>query len=126
MIALRRVKARAVRTAYISDSVPDLVNRSRSRPKRVWKSSATSVAVGDGVTNRVPTDSSAWRTWSTTTGLRWPTIMAPKPIDRSSSLRPSTSVSQAPRAEAIEIGYGSQCWNDEVTPSGSDLLARVL
>ena len=30
------------------------------------------------------------------------------------------------RAEAIEIGYGSQCWKDDVTPRGSDLLARTL
>jgi hypothetical protein len=52
--------------------------------------------------------------------------MAPKPIDRSSSCRPSTSVSHAPRADVIEIGYGSQCWKDEVTPRGSEPLARLL
>ena len=28
--------------------------------------------------------------------------------------------------EAIEIGYGSQCWNELVTPSGSDRAARSL
>jgi len=88
----------------MSDSVPDWVKRSMSRPKRSWNSSATSVAVGDGVTKSVPTWSSAWRTWSTTTGLRWPTIIAPKPIDMSSSVRPSTSVTWAPRAETIEMG----------------------
>jgi hypothetical protein len=29
-------------------------------------------------------------------------------------------------ADLIEIGYGSQCWKLEVTPSGRDLLARRL
>ena len=47
-------------------------------------------------------------------------------MERSSSRLPSTSVSHAPRAEAIETGYGSQCWNELVTPSGSVLLARSL
>lgn len=54
--------------AYMTDSVPDWVNRSMSSWKRSWKSSATSVAVGDGVTKSVPTESRACRTWSTTTG----------------------------------------------------------
>jgi hypothetical protein len=26
----------------------------------------------------------------------------------------------------MEIGYGSQCWKLEVTPSGSELTARLL
>ena len=29
-------------------------------------------------------------------------------------------------AETIEIGYGSQCWKLEVTPSGSDFMERAL
>jgi hypothetical protein len=29
-------------------------------------------------------------------------------------------------AETIEIGYGSQCWKLEVTPSGSDFIERAL
>jgi hypothetical protein len=32
----------------------------------------------------------------------------------------------APFALAIEIGYGSQCWKLEVTPSGSEVKARLL
>jgi hypothetical protein len=40
--------------------------------------------------------------------------------------RPSTSVIQAPLALAMLIGYGSQCWNDEVTPSGVECSARVF
>ena len=47
---------------------------------------------------------SALVTAATTTGLRWPTSIAPKPIDRSSSGRPSTSWSQAPLADVMEIG----------------------
>ena len=35
-------------------------------------------------------------------------------------------MSQAPLAEVIEIGYGSQCWNDDVTPRGNDSIARLL
>jgi len=58
-IAFLPVKARAVRTAYIVDSVPELVKRSMSSSKRRWNFSATSVAVGDGVTNSVPVSSSA-------------------------------------------------------------------
>ena len=119
------VTARAVRTAYIVDSVPEFVKRRRSRPNLDWNRSAASVADGDGVTNSVPV-SIAFVTASTTTGLRCPTSMAPKPIDRSSSGRPSTSVSQAPLAELMEMGYGSQNWNDEVTPRGSTLAARTL
>ena len=103
MIALRPVKARAVRSAYIVASVPELAKRSWSRPKRRWKRSAASVAEGEGVTNRVPV-SSALPTAATTVGLRWPTSMAPKPIDRSSTWRPSTSVSQAPRALVMATG----------------------
>jgi hypothetical protein len=112
--------------AYISDSVPELVNRIMSSWNRSQNRSLISVAWGDGVTNRVPVWVSASVTFSTTCGLRCPTSIAPKPIDRSSSWLPSTSVSHAPRAEAIEIGYGSQCWNELVTPSGRDLLARSL
>ena len=103
-MALRPVNARAVRTAYMVDSVPELVKRSRSSPKRVWNLSATSVAVGEGVTKSVPVDSNASMTFCTTTGLRCPTSMAPKPMERSSNCRPSTSVSQAPFADTIEIG----------------------
>ncbi len=84
MMAWRSVKARAVRTAYIVASVPELVKRSWSRPKRCWNRSATSVADGEGVTNSVPV-SIAPITAATTAGLRWPTSIAPKPIDRSSS-----------------------------------------
>ena len=104
MMALRPVWARATRIAYMSDSVPELVKRSMSRPKRCWNRSAISVACGEGVTKSVPVCVSASVTCSTTTGLRWPTSMAPNPIDRSSSRFPSTSVSHAPRAEAIEMG----------------------
>ena len=43
-----------MRTAYIVDSVPELVKRTLSSPKRCWNRSATAVAVGDGVTNSVP------------------------------------------------------------------------
>ena len=110
--------------AYISDSVPELVKRSMSSWNRSQKRSLISVACGDGVTKRVPVSVRASVTRSTTCGLRWPTSMAPNPMDRSSSRLPSTSVSHAPRADAMLIGYGSQCWNELVTPSGSDLLAR--
>jgi len=92
MIALRPVKARAERIAYMSDSVPLFVKRNMSRPKRVLKRSAMSVACDDGVTKRVPISSKACLTASTTTGLRCPTSIAPKPIERSSSRLPSTSV----------------------------------
>src|SRR3954462_7773027 len=112
--------------AYIRDSVPEFVNRNMPRPKRVQNRSLISVAWGDGVTNSVPVSCSARSTCSTTTGLRWPTSIAPKPIERSSSWRPSTSVSQAPLADWMEIGYGSQYWNDDVTPSGSVSLARLF
>ena len=64
-------------------------NRSQNR-------SLISVACGDGVTNSVPVSVSASVTCSTTSGLRCPTSIAPKPIDRSSSRLPSTSVSHAP------------------------------
>ena len=37
------------------------------------------VAVGDGVTNSVPVSSSAWVTFATITGFRWPSSMAPWP-----------------------------------------------
>ncbi len=103
MIALRPVNARAVRSAYIVASVPELAKRSWSSAKRRWNRSAASVAEGDGVTNRVPV-SSARPTAATTTGFRWPTSIAPKPIERSSTWRPSTSVSQAPFAWVIATG----------------------
>ena len=103
MIALRPVNARAVRSAYIVASVPEFAKRSWSRPKRRWNRSAASVAEGDGVTNSVPV-SSALPTAATTAGLRWPTSIAPKPMDRSSTSRPSTSVSHAPRALVIATG----------------------
>ena len=118
--------ARAARIAYIRDSVPELVNRIMSSPNRRQKRSLTSVACGDGVTNSVPVSCSARSTCSTTTGLRWPTSIAPNPIDRSSICRSSTSVSQAPFAALIEMGYGSQYWNEEVTPSGSVRLACLF
>jgi len=69
MIALRLVNARAVRSAYIVASVPELAKRSWSREKRRLNRSAASVADGDGVTNRVPV-SSACVTAATTAGLR--------------------------------------------------------
>ena len=87
--------------------------------------SAASVEIGEGVTKSIPVRSEVWIS-STTIGLRWPASIAPKPIERSRSLRPSTSVIQAPSAEAIEIGYGSQCWKLEVTPSGNESKARLL
>ena len=90
--------------AYISDSVPEFVNRIMSSWNRSQNRSLISVAWGEGVTNSVPVSVRASVTFSTTCGFRWPTSIAPKPIDRSSSRLPSTSVSQAPRAEAMEIG----------------------
>ncbi len=69
-MALRWVYARATRMAYISDSVPELVNRSMSTPNRSQNRSLISVACGDGVTNRVPVSCRARSTCSTTTGLR--------------------------------------------------------
>ena len=74
-----------MRTAYPVDSVPELVNRNMSRPKRALNCSATSVEIGDGVTNSVPMSSRNSLTLATTAGLRWPTSIAPKPIDRSST-----------------------------------------
>ena len=56
--------------AYISDSVPELVNRIMSSPKRRQKRSLISVACGEGVTNSVPVSCRARSTCSTTTGLR--------------------------------------------------------
>ena len=119
------VAERATRTAYIVDSVPELVKRTWSMPKRLQIRSAASVDVGDGVTKSMPclrADSIS----STTMGLRWPASIAPKPIERSRSWRPSTSVMYAPLADAIEIGYGSQCWKLDVTPRGRELNARLL
>ncbi len=107
-----------MRTAYPVDSVPELVNRNMSSPKRVLNCSATSVETGDGVTNRVPMSSRDSLTLATTVGLRWPTSIAPKPIDRSSTWRSSQSVTYAPRADFTPIGYGSQYWKLLVTPSG--------
>ena len=112
--------------AYISDSVPEFVKRSMSSWNRSQNRSLISVACGEGVTNRVPVSVSASVTRCTTCGLRWPTSIAPNPMERSRRRLPSTSVSHAPRADAIETGYGSQCWNELVTPSGSVLLARAL
>ena len=40
--------------------------------------------------------------------------------------RPSTSFIQAPLAETIEIGYGSQCWKLDATPSGVTFPARTF
>jgi cyclohexanecarboxyl-CoA dehydrogenase len=48
--------------------------------------------IGDGVTNSVPMSSRNSLTLATTAGLRWPTSIAPKPIDRSSTWRSSQSV----------------------------------
>ena len=83
-----------------------------------------SVVVGEGVTNRVPV-SSALATYSTTSGFRWPTSMAPKPMDRSRTWRSSTSVSHAPLAALKAKGCGSQCWKDDATPSGRGTDARA-
>ena len=99
---------RATRTAYIVDSVPLLVNRTWSISNRLQIISAASVEIGDGVTNNIPVSNELWIS-SITTGFKWPANIAPKPMDRSKSLRPSTSVMYAPLAETIEIGYGSQC-----------------
>ena len=119
------VAERATRTAYIVDSVPEFVKRTWSMPKRLQMRSAASVEVGEGVTNNIPRLSELSIS-STTIGLRWPASIAPKPIERSSNLRPSTSVIYAPSALSIEIGYGSQCWKLDVTPRGSDENARLL
>ena len=117
------VAARAVRSAYIVASVPELAKRTMSRPKRRQIISAPSRVIGDGVAKSVPTSRVAWASL-TTSSLRWPTRSAPKPIDKSSISRPSTSLSQAPLAATIEMGYGSQCWKLEATPSGVTFEAR--
>jgi len=57
MIPLRPVYARAVLTAYIVASVPELVKRTRSKPKRLQILVAASVEIGEGVTNSVPISS---------------------------------------------------------------------
>ena len=93
--------------------------------KRLHTRSAASRALGDGVTYNVPTSSVALIS-STTAWFRWPTSIAPNPIDRSSNWRPSTSVIQAPLADLIEIGYGSQCWKLEGTPNGSECAATLF
>ena len=125
MMALRPVKARAARTAYISASVPDLAKRTWSISNRSQKRSAISDADGAGVTKSVPV-CRACCTAAITVGLRWPTSMAPKPIDRSSRRRPSTSVSQAPLADTTDTGWGSQYWKDDGTPRGNVRRERTL
>ena len=70
--------------------------------------------------------SSIFFTSSTTVGLRWPASIAPKPIERSKTFRPSTSSIQAPLADLIEIGNGSQCWNEDCTPRGVLFFAIIF
>ena len=89
--------------AYIVDSVPEFVNLTMSKPKRVQILSEASLVIGEGVTKSIPSDNESLIS-CTTTGFKCPAKMAPKPIERSKSFRPSTSVIQAPLAEAIEIG----------------------
>ena len=96
-----------------------------SSPKRRQRISAPSRVIGEGVAKSVPTSRVSLASL-TTSSFRWPTRRAPKPMERSSMSRPSTSLSQAPLAETIEIGYGSQCWKLEATPSGVTLLARAF
>ncbi len=111
--------------AYIVASVPELAKRTISIPKRRQRISAPSRVIGEGVAKSVPTSKVSFASL-TTSSFRWPTRSAPKPIDRSSMSRPSTSLSQAPLAETIEIGYGSQCWKLEATPSGVTFPARIF
>ena len=107
-------------TAYIVDSVPELVNRNMSA---VDQRSLNFRDVGrhrrGAVEQRADVVEGLSLTLATTAGLRWFTSIAPKPMDRSSTWRSSQSVTQAPRADLTPIGYGSQCWKLLVTPSGS-------
>ena len=106
-------------------SVPELAKRTISRPNLRQIISAPDLVIGEGVANKVPTSRVAWASF-TTSSFKWPTRRAPKPIERSSICRPSTSVSQAPLAATIEIGYGSQCWKLEATPFGVTSEARLF
>jgi len=106
-------------------SVPEFANRTFSIPNRLHKRSAPSREIGEGVTKRVPPSSAALVS-AITSSFKWPASIAPKPIERSSSCRPSTSVIQAPLAETMLIGYGSQYWKLEVTPIGEESFAIVL
>ena len=117
------VAARAVRSAYIVASVPELAKRTISRPNRRQIISAPSRVIGEGVAKRVPTSRVAWASF-TTSSLRCPTRRAPKPMERSSISRPSTSLSHAPLAATMEMGYGSQCWKLDATPRGVTFDAR--
>ena len=89
--------------SYMVDSVPELVKRICSIPKRRQITSAACLPSGLGAVYNVPISRFAFRV-STTCGFKWPTSMEPKPIDRSSTSRPSTSRIQAPLAETMEMG----------------------
>ena len=107
-------------------SVPEETNRTRSTGVRATISSASSTSGRVGVPYDVPR-ATASRTAASTSGWAWPSSIGPHEQIRSTYSLPSTSVSQAPSAEAMNRGVPPTALNartGELTPPGVTASAR--
>ena len=107
-------------------SVPEETKRTASIGVRRTISSASSTSGTVGVPYDVPR-ATASATAACTSGWAWPTSIGPQEQIRSTYSLPSTSVSQAPRAEAMKRGVpptASNARTGEFTPPGVTARAR--
>ena len=108
-------------------SVPEETKRTLSTGVRATISSASSTSGSVGVPYDVPRATAA-ATASWTSGWAWPSSMAPHEQTRSTYSLPSTSVSQAPRAERMKRGVpptALKARTGELTPPGVTARARA-
>ncbi len=94
-IVSRPVAPRAMCTASIVDSVPELVKRHCGSPKRRVSSSATMIEPSVGAAKWVPLSTCSF-TAAAILGLAWLTHITPKPLWKSTYWLPSTSQTSAP------------------------------
>ena len=117
---------RASRIADMVASVPEETKRTASIGVRRTISSASSTSGTVGVPYDVPR-ATASATAACTSGWACPTSIGPHEQIRSTYSLPSTSVSQAPRAEAMKRGVpptASKARTGEFTPPGVTARAR--
>src|SRR5215218_4959310 len=107
-------------------SVPEETKRTLSIGVRATISSASSTSGSVGVPYDVPRATAAV-TAACTSGCAWPSSIGPHEQIRSTYSLPSTSVSQAPLAEAMKRGVPPTALNartGEFTPPGVTARAR--
>ncbi len=107
-------------------SVPEETSRTFSTGVRSTISSASSTSLRVGVPYDVPRVTASW-TAASTSGWAWPSSSGPHEQIRSTYSLPSTSRSQAPRPEAMNLGVpptALKALTGEFTPPGVTRWAR--